>query len=48
MSDEFNSGAELLNDTKDDIYNLIEYLLFDGQIKIGEQGFIPMKPWKTR
>ena len=37
-----------INDTKDDIYNLIEYLLFDGQIKIGEQGFIPMKPWKTR
>ena len=36
------------NDTKEDIYNLIEYLLFDGQIKIGEQGFIPMKPWKTR
>lgn len=37
-----------INDTKDDIYNLIEYLLFDGQIKIGEQGFVPMKPWKTR
>ena len=37
-----------INDTKEDIYNLIEYLLFDGQIKIGEQGFIPMKPWKTR
>ena len=37
-----------IDDTKDDIYNLIEYLLFDGQIKIGEQGFIPMKPWKTR
>lgn len=36
------------NDSKDDIYNLIEYLLFDGQIKIGEQGFIPMKPWKSR
>ena len=36
------------NDAKEDIYNLIEYLLFDGQIKIGEQGFIPMKPWKTR
>ena len=36
------------SDTKEDIYNLIEYLLFDGQIKIGEQGFIPMKPWKTR
>lgn len=37
-----------INDTKDDIYNLIKYLLFDGQTKIGEQGFIPMKPWKTR
>ena len=37
-----------INDTKDDIYNLIEYLLFDGQIKIGEQGFVPMKPWKSR
>lgn len=37
-----------IDDTKEDIYNLIEYLLFDGQIKIGEQGFIPMKPWKTR
>lgn len=37
-----------INDSKEDIYNLIEYLLFDGQIKIGEQGFIPMKPWKTR
>ena len=37
-----------INDAKEDIYNLIEYLLFDGQIKIGEQGFIPMKPWKTR
>ena len=37
-----------INDTKEDIYNLIEYLLFDGQIKIGEQGFIPMKPWKDR
>ena len=37
-----------INDTKEDIYNLIEYLLFDGQTKIGEQGFIPMKPWKTR
>ena len=37
-----------IDDKKDDIYNLIEYLLFDGQIKIGEQGFIPMKPWKTR
>lgn len=37
-----------INDTKDDIYNLIEYLLFDGQTKIGEQGFIPMKPWKSR
>lgn len=36
------------NDEKEDIYNLIEYLLFDGQIQIGEQGFIPMKPWKTR
>ena len=36
------------NDAKEDIYNLIEYLLFDGQTKIGEQGFIPMKPWKTR
>ena len=36
------------SDSKEDIYNLIEYLLFDGQIKIGEQGFIPMKPWKTR
>ena len=36
------------SDTKEDIYNLIEYLLFDGQIKIGEHGFIPMKPWKTR
>ena len=32
------------NDAKEDIYNLIEYLLFDGQTKIGEQGFIPMKP----
>lgn len=37
-----------IDDTKEDIYNLIEYLLFDGQVKIGEQGFIPMKPWKTR
>ena len=37
-----------IDDTKEDIYNLIEYLLFDGQIKIGEQGFVPMKPWKTR
>ena len=37
-----------IDDTKEDIYNLIEYLLFDGQTKIGEQGFIPMKPWKTR
>ena len=37
-----------INDTKDDIYNLIEYLLFDVQIKIGEQVFIPIKPWKTR
>ena len=36
------------NDEKEDIYNLIEYLLFDGQIQIGEQGFIPMKPWKSR
>ena len=36
------------NDAKEDIYNLIEYLLFDGQTKIGEQGFIPMKPWKSR
>ncbi|MBP5784460.1 MAG: LysR family transcriptional regulator, partial [Methanobrevibacter sp.] len=33
-----------INDTKEDIYNLIEYLLFDGQTKIGEQGFVPMKP----
>ena len=37
-----------IDDTKEDIYNLIEYLLFDGQTKIGEQGFIPMKPWKRR
>lgn len=37
-----------IDDKKEDIYNLIEYLLFDGQVKIGEQGFIPMKPWKTR
>ena len=37
-----------IDDTKEDIYNLIEYLLFDGQTKIGEQGFIPMKPWKSR
>ena len=37
-----------IDDTKEDIYNLIEYLLFDGQTKIGEQGFIPMKPWKNR
>lgn len=36
------------NDEKEDIYNLMEYLLMDGQIQIGEQGFIPMKPWKTR
>ena len=36
------------SDSKEDIYNLIEYLLFDGQTKIGEQGFIPMKPWKSR
>ena len=36
------------SDEKEDIYNLIEYLLFDGQSKIGEQGFIPMKPWKSR
>ena len=37
-----------INDAKEDIYNLIEYLLFDAQIKIGEQGFIPMKPWKKK
>ena len=36
------------NDEKEDIYNLMEYLLMDGQTQIGEQGFIPMKPWKTR
>ena len=36
------------NDEKEDIYNLMEYLLMDGQSQIGEQGFIPMKPWKTR
>ena len=36
------------SDSKEDIYNLIEYLLFDGQTKIGEQGFIPKKPWKSR
>ena len=36
------------NDEKEDIYNLMEYLLMDGQIQIGEQGFIPMKPWKSR
>ena len=37
-----------ISDAKEDIYNLIEYLLFDGQTKIGEQGFVPMKPWKSR
>ena len=26
------------NDAKEDIYNLIEYLIFDGKTKIGEQG----------
>lgn len=36
------------NDEKEDIYNLMEYLLMDGQSQIGEQGFVPMKPWKTR
>ncbi|WP_297983381.1 LysR family transcriptional regulator [uncultured Methanobrevibacter sp.] len=36
------------NDDKEDIYNLLEYLLIDGQNQIGEQGFIPIKPWKIR
>lgn len=36
------------NDDKEDIYNLLEYLLIDGQSQIGEQGFVPIKPWKTR
>lgn len=36
------------NDDKEDNYNLLEYLLIDGQSQIGEQGFVPIKPWKTR
>jgi len=36
------------NDDKEHIYDLMEYLLIDGQKSIGEQGFIPMKPWKLR
>ena len=36
------------NDDKRNIYPLIEYLLMDGQKDIGEQGFIPIRPWKLR
>ena len=36
------------NDDKRNIYPLIEYLLMDGQKDIGEQGFVPIRPWKLR
>ena len=36
------------NLNKRNIYPLIEYLLMDGQKDIGEQGFIPIRPWKLR
>ena len=36
------------NDDKRNIYPLIEYLLMDGQKDIGQQGFVPIRPWKLR
>ena len=36
------------NDSKDEIYNIMEYLLIDGQKQIREEGFIPMNPYQRR
>lgn len=36
------------NDTKDEIYDIMEYLLIDGQKQIREEGFIPMNPYQRR
>lgn len=36
------------NDNKDEIYDIMEYLLIDGQKQIREEGFIPMNPYQRR
>lgn len=36
------------NDSKDEIYDIMEYLLIDGQKQIREEGFIPMNPYQRR
>ncbi len=36
------------NDSKDEIYNIMEYLLIDGQKQIQKEGFIPMNPYQRR
>ncbi|MDO5850689.1 MAG: LysR family transcriptional regulator [Methanobacteriaceae archaeon] len=36
------------NDTKDEIYDIMEYLLIDGQKQIQKEGFIPMNPYQRR
>lgn len=34
------------NDNKDEIYNIMEYLLIDGQKEIRNEGFIPINPYQ--
>lgn len=36
------------NDSKDEIYDIMEYLLIDGQKQIRDEGFIPINPYQRR
>ena len=36
------------NDTKEEIYDIMKYLLIDGQKQIQKEGFIPMNPYQRR
>jgi len=37
-----------INQDKKEIYDLIDYILGEGQQLVANEGFVPIKPWKTK
>lgn len=50
LKDETKHAISLIpiNSEKKEVNELIEYILGKGQILVGNEGFIPIKPWKTK
>ncbi|MBZ9570570.1 LysR family transcriptional regulator [Methanobrevibacter sp. TMH8] len=50
LKDETKHAISLIpiNSEKKEVNELIEYILGEGQILVGNEGFIPIKPWKTK